>query len=125
MLFSYSSSRLMGNRSELVRIWLFRMKSAYRNCEKKCGVPLASLNVALVMPFAEKAHGGTVGNPEPLPQPGPSPGTCRPPVVVVACTAKALAWRMESGLFHLMAMKVGIVVSRPSWSFADTCPPSE
>ena len=32
-----------------------------------------------------------MGNPEPAAQPGPSPGTGRPPVVVVACTPKAEA----------------------------------
>ncbi len=32
---------------------------------------------------------------------------------------------MASGLFHLMVMNVGMVVRRPIWSFADTCPPSE
>src|ERR1700733_6752488 len=75
------------------------------------------------MPLAEKAQGGTVDNPAPLAQPGPSPGTGSPPVVVVAPTAKALAFRMGSGLFHFNARNDGVLVSAPILSLVAICPP--
>src|SRR5215813_1386945 len=75
------------------------------------------------MPLGENAQGGTLGSPEPLAQPGPSPDTGKPPVVLVACTANALVCRIASGLFHFSASNDGVVVRGPICNLLETCPP--
>src|ERR1700737_3191434 len=97
-LFSYSSSRFSGKRDSPVFSWLFRMKSAYSNPERKCRCPFASTKVALVIPLDAMAQGGTLGKPEPVAQPGPSPGTWIGGVpLVLAWVANAEAFKLASG----------------------------
>src|SRR5450432_1576964 len=89
-LSSYSATTFNGRRLKGVLNWLFRIKSAYKKPEAKCGMFFESNTSALVIPFGAKIHGGVmtivvaVGVAPPvvptvapfgLLQPWPSPGT--------------------------------------------------
>src|SRR6476660_3618298 len=99
------------------------MKSAYSNPDRKCRVPLASVKVAFVMPLEAMAQGGTPGKPEPVAQPGPSPGMAIGGFpLVVACVANADAFRMASGNPQSISVNDGVVVNGPNWKVAEVLP---
>src|SRR6185312_14812529 len=117
---SYSTTILSGKRASPVWIWLLRMKSAYSKPERKCALPDASVKVALVNPFDAKAQGGARGKPNPPAQPGPSPGTCMPPLPVVDCRAKAEADNSASGKRQSISVNDGLEVHGPALNVAET-----
>src|ERR1700730_9546754 len=123
-LVSYSSSKFSGKRDSPVFNWLFKMESAYSYPDRKCRCPFASTTVALVIPLEEMAQGGTLDKPEPVAQPGPSPGIGMGGLpLVVACVANAEAFKMASGKPQSISVTDGVVVRGPNWKVADTLPP--
>jgi len=80
--------------------------------------------VALVIPLEAMAQGGTLGKPEPVAQPGPSPGTVIGGLpLVVAWVANAEAFKMASKKPQSISVNDGVVVSGPNWKVAETLPP--
>jgi len=76
------------------------------------------------MPLEAMAQGGTLGKPDPVAQPGPSPGMGIAGFpLVVAWVANAEAFKMASGNPQSINVNDGVVVSGPNWKVAEAFPP--
>src|SRR5215470_13720914 len=121
-----------------------------RKCHTGAFGLVRSTQVALVMPFGENTQPfvpgtliGTVGRLPPAPvtagleHPGPSPGTWIGPVfppggvvvglpfnpAVVACTAKALEFRIASAYRQFSRRNDGVADHGPAFNLAEIAPP--